>query len=448
MGDPGTHDAEPGSAPVQADGRDLLAGAKESAGTSDAAAGALLLARIRAQGYAPAGTSAGTAKAASAAAALVDRKLLEISDPAGNGRVFVLAWADGAAPDPDQHPSAPPRRLSMVPNLVWAVCLAAAWPDAAADPYPGLPFGLAQVLQACTGLGAARNSVVSALDRILPGAGLITLSGRDGRLGPAAAALPSVVWSALRRAHDRLPHAALPDRADRAGAAGEDGMPTVLHAVPAPPAGPAGDAETVVRATVTALETAKGPVARSDVAWLSDPAIRRAVQAALARCGRGLVLAPDGGWTTGYLDHIARALATEQAGTLKSAERAVLALILLRTVAIPRAQGRHHHDGWAGGEHPVTLDDLGTNRQLSRAAIARALRGLRAAGYVATTASGGYIPGPALARLSAAGREALWEDLLLLARPHGYMAERIRARRNSAAAASSHHLTGADPVGG
>jgi len=444
--DPGSDAAE-----GRPDGRGSLAVGSAGVGSpADATAGALLLAQIRAVGYVQADASAGTTRAASAAAASVDRKLIEISDPAAERRVFVLGWADGTGPDPDQHPSAPPRRLSAVPNLVWAVCLAAAWPDPAADPYPGLPFRLAQVLQACTDLGAARNNVISALRRTLPGAGLITLSGQDGRLGLAAAALPSFAWSALRRVHERLPHAALPGRPDvlAGSAAAEVVMSAAVRALPVPPAGPAGGAETVVHAAVTVLETARGSVARSDLPWLADPAIRRAVQAALAGCGRALVPAPDGGWTTGYLDPIAQALAKEQAGTLTSLERAVLALILLRTVAIPRAQGRHHHDGWAGTDHPVTLDELGTNRQLSRAAITSGIRGLRTAGYVATTSSGGYIPGPALARLSTASREALWEDLVLLARPDGYMAEKIRARRNSAPSTSSHHLTVAIATGG
>jgi len=157
-------------------------------------------------------------------------------------------------------------------------------------------------------------------------------------------------------------------------------------------------------------------------------------------------LRPNGGWTTGYADDIPQVLAAEQFGTLTRVERAVLALILLRTVAIPRAQGLHQHDGWAGGEHSVTLEELVRNRHLSRAAITGALRGLRAVGYVAMTASGGYIPGPALARLGAVDREALWEDLLLLARPHGYMAERIRVRRNETRALLSQPL--ADTVGG
>ena len=399
-------------------------------------AAAVLIARIRAQGRAPAGAPAAVKAAAAAAAAAVDRKLVEISDPEG-GQVCVLGWADGAAPAPDQHPSAPPRRLAVVPSLVFAVCLAGAWPDATADPYPGLPFRLEHVLRACTGLGADRNHVVQALNRTLPGTGLITITGRVARLGPAAAALPDVTWAALRRAHDRLPHSALPGQETRTGGADERDRPAALHGIPAPPAGPVGYSETAVRAAVTALECAQAPVARADLAWLADPAIRRAVEAALGRIGRVLVPVPDGRWTTGFPDPITRALAAGHAGTLTRTERAVLALVLLRTVAIPRARGQHQDDGWGYAEHPAAIDDLYANRRLTRTGIAEALRGLRAAGYVATAPAGGYVPGPALARLSRASREALWEDLLLLARPGGYMAERIRTRRASSAPAAS-----------
>src|SRR5690349_8231181 len=90
-------------------------------------AAAILLARIRAQGHASADVPAVVKAAASAAAAAVDRKLVEITDLEGRRRVSVLGWADGTAPAPDQHPSAPPRRLGVVPSLVLAVCLAAAW---------------------------------------------------------------------------------------------------------------------------------------------------------------------------------------------------------------------------------------------------------------------------------------------------------------------------------
>jgi DNA-binding IscR family transcriptional regulator len=115
----------------------------------------------------------------------------------------------------------------------------------------------------------------------------------------------------------------------------------------------------------------------------------------------------------------------------------------LRAVAIPRAQGRL--DGaWTSSSHPVTLDELAANRQLSRTKISDALQGLRAAGYIASTPAGGYILGPAMARLSPAGVKTLWEDLIVLARPNGYMAERIRARRSGTSAADAGRRTNMD----
>jgi DNA-binding IclR family transcriptional regulator len=74
---------------------------------------------------------------------------------------------------------------------------------------------------------------------------------------------------------------------------------------------------------------------------------------------------------------------------------------------------------------------------VSRTKISDALQGLRAAGYIASAPSGGYILGPAMARLSPAGGETLSEDLIVLARPNGYMAERIRARRLGTSAADA-----------
>lgn len=413
--------------------------------------GALILAQIRAIGHAPATAPADALMSASAAAAHVDRRLIEISHCSDARRSLVLGWVDGAGPDPDQHPSAPPNRLSPIPHLVWGVCLAAAWPHAAAEPFPGQPFHRAHILQTCVDLGAHQPNVVTALDRTLPQAGLIIFSEASGRLGPAAAALPSAVWSALRRIHDRLPHAALErsvsiDQKTAREDGGQEESSTVRR-LPGPPADPAGPAETMVRAAVTALEIAQRPVARTDLPALADPAIRRATEEALAGCGRTLISTPDGGWTTGYVDHIAQALAAKQTGTLTRMQRAVLALILLRTVAIPRSQGRHHHSGWTGTDHPITLDELDANRQLSRTAITDALRGLRAAGYVTTTSSGGYVPGSALARLSPAGQETLWEDLVILGRPNGYMAEKIRSRRHDATTATHSGLPSADAAG-
>lgn len=410
---------------------DLRAGT----GSPPTEAGALMLARIRAVGTAPAAMPADALLSASTAAALIDRQLIEITGHGTTGRTLALGWAEGAAPDPDRHPSAPPRRLPAVPLLVWAVCVAAAWPHAEAEPYPGRPFPRESVLRACIGMGAHDRTVIAAL-RLLPQTGLITFSGSTGRLGPAAAVLPAVVWAALRRVHDRLPHAPLLQyqTSTAHAAAPDDGTPPpqgpVARQLPCLPPSPVGTNDMVVRSTVTALEGAQGPVARSDLPALADPALRRATENALAGCGRALISTPDGSWTTGYPDHIAETLAAEQTGTLTREQRAVLALMLLRAVAIPRAQGRH--DGtWATPSHPVAVEELTANRRLTRSAITDALRGLRAAGYVTSTSSGGYIPGPALTRLTQSSREALWEDLVILGRPDGYMAERIRSKRRA-----------------
>jgi biotin operon repressor len=372
--------------------------AAESVHTAD---GAVLLARIRAVGSTPADVAASTIAAAARAAGQIDRQLIEVAIPGGTRQMLALGWAEGAAPDPGQHPSASPRQLSPVQLLTWATCLAAAWVRAEADPYPGSPFRREDVLRACIGMGAHDRTVVAAL-RILSQAGMIRFTGPVGRLGPAAAALPNDTWSALRRMHDRLPHAALQQQAVASTTASEDAeTASGARRLPGPPAGPVSIHDTLVRAAVTALENAQGPVARSDLSMLADPAIRHATGNALAGCGRALILTPEGSWTTGYPDHVAKTLARQQAGTLGKEQRAVLALVLLRAVAIPRAQGRL--DGaWTSSSHPVTLDELAANRQLSRTKISDALQGLRAAGYIASTPSGGYILGPAMARLSPA----------------------------------------------
>ncbi len=394
-----------------------------------ATAAAILLAYIRAVGSAPASASVDVTAAATLAAAAVDRRLVEIADPAGPGRVLVLGWAEGASPDADHHPTSPPRGLSPVPCLVWAVCLSAAWPDPADAPYPGQSFVRAQVLAGCVQLGADRDAVVTALDETLPDYGLITAEGSVRRLGPAAAALPSLVWSALRRVHDRLPHLGFGNELQPGTAASADGSGAMRN-LPSPSPPPLGVNESAVRAAIAALENAPGPVARTDLPALADPAVHRAIEESLAGCGRTLI-ATDGGWTTGYPDQVADALVEAQAGTLTRIERAVLALVVLWTVAIPRAHGRHHHNRWTAGEQGVSVGQLdATNRQLSRTAIAAGLRGLRAAGYVKLTNSG-YLPGPALARLSEARAAALWEDLVVLGRPDGHLAAAIRARRRS-----------------
>lgn len=390
--------------------------------------GALLLARMRASGYVDGSLPASTVSRAMTAAAAADRRLGELTD--ANGRtILVRGWLDGAAPNPDLHPSGPPKTLRPVANLVWAACLGAAWPDPTASPYPGRHFSCASVIATCVELNADRNTVVTALETTLPTAGLITLNGDRGALGPAAAALPSAIWSQLRRIHERLPKCTEQDRPPEA-APGTELESSTVRWITADPQAPATEFDENIREIICALETAEGPIRGVDLPMLADPAIRAAVETTLARCGRTLASVGSHSWITGYQDAVAAALVRNQVGTLQPAERAVLALVLLHTVAIPRARGLNLDDTWASNQ-PVQMDTLIANRTIKRTAATEALRGLRRAGFVATAKIGGYLPGPALLRLTPTQRNLLWEDLIVLGRPNGYMARRIREQRTT-----------------
>src|SRR5262249_37755734 len=99
---------------------------------------------------------------------------------------------------------------------------------------------------------------------------------------------------------------------------------------------------------------------------------------------------------------------------------------------IPRARGLHLDDTWTS-THPVQMDTLIANRAIKRKAAEAAIRGLRRASFVANAKTGGYLPGPAMLRLTPTQRNLLWEDLIVLGRPDGYMAARIREQRTTQA---------------
>lgn len=394
--------------------------------------GALLLARIRARGYVDRPCAGSALTQAAQAAEASDRRLGEV-EVSPTRSIVVRGWLDDAAPNPDLHPSAPAPTLSPVSNLVWAACLAAAWPDPVLDPFPGRRFSRPAILTTCTDLGADRNAVAAALDTALPGVGLVRWSGLWGTLGPAAAALPLATWAQLRRIHDRLPRSAEPGStltsADDQEAVSQPAPSTAgVRWLTTEARAPASDFDNTVRMIVCALEMADGPVSRNDLPMLSDPAVRSAVEATLAQSGRTLLSPKAHEWITGYPDAVAEVLAREGTGTLHLMERAVLALVLLHTVAIPRAKGSHLDDRWSSKEG-VQMETIIANRAIKRAAATAALRGLRRAGFIASAQGGGYIPGPALSRLTATQRTMLWEDMILLGRPSGYMAQRIREQR-------------------
>ncbi|MFD8483607.1 hypothetical protein [Kitasatospora sp. NPDC059673] len=395
---------------------------------------ALLLAAIRATGQmAPPRDTTVTARAAQAAVQ-AGRTLLELRGPAGTLPTLRLGWPTGSAPNDEHLADQLPPALPPVVTLVWALCVKAAWPDPSVPLYPGLPFSAARIEEACSNLGADPKRVTSALERVLPEHALIVRAGRLLHLGPAVATLPDPVVAALRRGHHRLP--AVPPEAPPPTQASDAPMPPLdLGPADTDPA-PGTGTDQIARSTVTALEAARGPLPPRHVTALADPHTKARIEQILQGTGRNLLHTPSGSWTTGYPDRVADALATAGIGTLPPTERAVLALVLIHTVALPRARGRHTHPHWNTTAHPVTANELARNRALSRTEIDKALRTLRGTGMVDIAGGQGqYVPGPALQRLSPARAAALWEDLILAGRPGGHLARAITERR------ATHHDT-------
>ena len=195
---------------------------------------------------------------------------------------------------------------------------------------------------------------------------------------------------------------------------------------------------TVVLDAIGALELAEGVVPAAAFVALSDPGLRRVVDERLQACGRTLIALPSDGFASGYRDDIADALLQEGFTCLSPTERAVLALVLLRTVAIPRARGTISGQDWVheSGSTPTTIDDLALNRRLTRKSLDAGVRRLRTLGLLRPGHRAGIAPGPALLRLTPARSSWLWEDLLLLAAPDSAYARVIRQRRASPTATS------------
>ncbi len=196
------------------------------------------------------------------------------------------------------------------------------------------------------------------------------------------------------------------------------------------------DEEAAVRDAIGGLETAEGIVPAAAFPALREPALRRVVEERLAACGRVLISTQEG-WVSGYDDRAADALAGLGIGVLSPADRAVLALVLLRTVAIPRARGELSGTAWVtpDGARPTSVPELNHNRHLSKKQITESVRKLRALGLLRPGHRAGILPGPALHRLSPLRAAWLWEDLLMLAAPDSSYARVLRARRAAPAPA-------------
>ncbi|WP_194827790.1 hypothetical protein [Nocardia sp. XZ_19_231] len=185
-----------------------------------------------------------------------------------------------------------------------------------------------------------------------------------------------------------------------------------------------------VLAAVAAVETAQEPVPANELRALLEPALRQVVEQVLARSGR-VLLQVGNGYLSGYADPVAGELADLGIGILEPEHRAVLAMVLLFTVAVPRAEGRHRTQNPWLSEHPVAASVLETGA-VRPSVVKAALSALRSAGLIRTV-NGGIVPGWAFLRLTPGATTVLFEELILLAEPHGDLAMSIRRLRTHAA---------------
>lgn len=189
-----------------------------------------------------------------------------------------------------------------------------------------------------------------------------------------------------------------------------------------------------VLAAFSAVQYAAQPVAEVQLAGLRDVTLRRQVQRMLKLIGRTLVNVDGTHWTSGYLDDVAETLTAQGWQPLSAVDRAVLVLVLVHSVAIPRSEGILTGDSWKSAR-PTTVDELRTSK-ISSEDRRLTLQRLRAAGLVqlAGDRTGGpsYVPGPQLQRLTPAARRRLQDQLILAAAPASPIAAAIRARTGSA----------------
>jgi hypothetical protein len=189
-----------------------------------------------------------------------------------------------------------------------------------------------------------------------------------------------------------------------------------------------------VLAAFAAVEHSPEPVPEIQLAALRDATMRRSLDALLGRVGRTLIQLGDQTWTSGYRDETAAELAAAGWHSLPAIDRAVLVLVLIHSVAIPRSRGTLPGDAWTSAQ-PTMLAELQDSSRIQPTDMRAALQRLRAAGLVQLVPlragagqSSAYLPGPQLHRLTPAARRRLQEELILAAAPSSPLAAAIRAR--------------------
>lgn len=169
-----------------------------------------------------------------------------------------------------------------------------------------------------------------------------------------------------------------------------------------------------VARVVALLDDAADPVPASVLP--PEPRLQAAVAEMLARRGRVIVHVDRGQaltWITSAVDdQVADELADAGIGLLSELERATLALVLLRCVVEPTAQGRPPASWIDAGRVPtasIVAAALGVPDQHLQAG----LWSLRLRGLV-DAAPAGVKPGPALERLTPRNRQRLERDLVTI----------------------------------
>ncbi len=409
----------------------------------------------------------------------------------GDGTGLALpVWPDGATPSLLEEYQVAPMAVerSGETRRVLAAALRCCWTDLSADPWPGTAATVDDVLSAYRALigrgdDLMRNWAVGALRRLHDSAWL-EVTGGLVRLGPRCASWPAASHAQLRELMRRLPTGeevpggpeVLPVAEGVLDGAEAGAGVTVPEEVDEDLLGPFDERRRAeVVAAFMAVEHAAEPVHEARFPALRDPVLRRALAEMLERRGRVLVHDRDA-WTSGYA---AETLAgggvpagpgpgpgpgsgsgsgagsapgtVSEAGTVPGAEtvpgadaasgagsalgeseRAVLVLVLIHSVAIPRADGLLPADSWLS-PFPAQVDELRRHTRLPIGELDAALRVLRHAGLVtqvkAGEEAGGYVPGPQFHRLTPQARRRLQEELILAAGPHTPLAAAVRANR-------------------
>ena len=190
-----------------------------------------------------------------------------------------------------------------------------------------------------------------------------------------------------------------------------------------------------VMAAVRAVETAARPLPAALFPALAEASLRHVVEDVLAASGRVLISSASG-FISGYDDDMAQRLAKDGIGILGSIDRAVLAFVMIFSVAIPRAEGEFPADApWTTGR-PVP-DTFFKDSLLQNVDTDPAIRRLRDASLLHRVPGKGLILGDQFNRLTKQASTRLFEQLILLAEPGGSLAESIMRHREATAGAVS-----------